>query len=65
MNGHIEAVRLLLANGADCTAKDNEAIKTASSRGHLELVKLFIIECGVDYAPWLKCLKKNSTNIFK
>ena len=39
-NGHLKVVRLLLENGADCTAKDNEAIRWASEEGHLEVVEL-------------------------
>ena len=39
-NGHIEVVKLLIDNGADVTADDNEAIRYASRYGHIEVVKL-------------------------
>jgi ankyrin repeat protein len=44
-NGHLETVKLLIANKADVNAKNNDgwtALMSASRNGHLEIVKLLI-----------------------
>jgi ankyrin repeat protein len=46
-NGHLEVVRLLIKNGADC----NYAILLASENGHVEIVRL-LIENGADCNTW-------------
>jgi hypothetical protein len=46
-DGYLEIVRLLLENGANCTALDNYAIRYASENGHLELVQL-LLKHGAD-----------------
>ena len=41
-NGHMEIVKLLIANGADVQANDNDALRDAAENGHYEIVKLLI-----------------------
>lgn len=50
-NGHIEIVKLLLANGADITVQDAKGwtpLNSAAWGGHLEVVKL-LLENGADF----------------
>ncbi len=42
-SGHVDAVKLLLENGADISVPNNQGLvplHTASSRGYLDIVKL-------------------------
>ena len=39
-NGHVEVVKLLLANGASISAYNNGALRYASYNGHAEVVKV-------------------------
>ena len=49
LNGHLEVVKLLLANDkVDPGADSNYAIKWASNYGHLEVVKLLLANDKVD-----------------
>jgi hypothetical protein len=41
-NGHLEVVRLLIANGADVHAGNDFALELASKNGHLEVVRLLV-----------------------
>ena len=45
--GHDNIVKLLINHGADVTACDNRAIKSASRRGNYKVVKL-LIDNGAD-----------------
>ena len=40
--GHLDVIRLLIENGADVSAEDDEALRMASEYGHLEVAKLLI-----------------------
>ncbi|UCC43765.1 MAG: ankyrin repeat domain-containing protein [Candidatus Zixiibacteriota bacterium] len=45
LNGHLEAVKLLIASGADVGAGDGDnssALNCAASRGHLDIVKFLV-----------------------
>jgi ankyrin repeat protein len=39
MNGHLEVVKLLIANGADVHVNEDETLRWASKNGHTEVVK--------------------------
>ena len=45
--GHLDVVRLLIKNGADVSARDNFALRSASYNGNLEVVRL-LIDIGAD-----------------
>ena len=47
--GHVDTVKVLLANGADVAANDNEALRLAAAYGHVNTVKVLLV-VGADVA---------------
>ena len=46
-NGHVQVVKIVLENGADIHAREDEPLRVASEKGHTEIVKL-LLQHGAD-----------------
>jgi ankyrin repeat protein len=46
--GHVEIFTLLLEHGVDITTRDNQAMKNACTKGHVQILKLILADPRVD-----------------